>query len=502
MRIFRTLLIAALLAAPAWAEPAAPLDQILTRFDSVTQALYQDSGVPGMSVGVLHQGKVVYLKNFGYRQAGGTLPVDANTVFQVASCSKPITSTAIAALVGKEKLSWDDRIERYLPAFKLMDPWISSHLSFRDMLSHHSGLPFEAGDILENLGFDRETILHRLRLLPVAYEFRVGYAYSNFGFTAGGEAAAKAVHLSYETMMDQELFKPLGMTSTSARFEDYEKASNKATSHFLSKGKAIPTIRMPQAQSPAGGVSSSMNDMLTWAQLHLAKGRHDGQQFIPEAALAQTYRIHSLSSNNPADFSGSGFYGLGWGIAYDHKGRLRLSHSGAFLLGVRSSVTLLPQEELAVVVLCNGFPTALPEALPVTLLDLYDGGEGQLAQARSVSAQVQKMFLGMMEKRVVVGRQSKSAPPLPLATYEGQFSNEFFGDATVRGQGSKLTIQLGRETFPLRHLDRDTFFVEVETAKFEDLQSFLVQFVLDGQGQVNGFHQQGLADVFPWFAKK
>jgi CubicO group peptidase (beta-lactamase class C family) len=502
MRYLFTILILFLVARPTTAQPAEPMESLLPRFESLAQQLFSESLVPGMAIAVVYRGEVAYLRGFGVRQAGDNQPVDGNTVFQLASCSKPITSTALAALVSQGTISWDDKIREAFPEFELEDPWISSHLTYSDMLSHHSGLPEAAGDILENIGFEREDILHRLRYLPGAYDFRAGYAYSNYGFTAAAEAAARASGTSYEDLMERVLFEPLGMASTSARFEDFQKAPNRVSSHSIEGGKAYPTLRMPQAQAPAGGISSSARDLTRWLKLHLAKGVNDDRVLISEKALAETYHIHSVTGSNPANFSASGYYGLGWIPSFDVKARLKLSHSGAFVLGIRSSVTLLPEEELGIVVLTNAYPTALPEALSHTFLEMYDGRPADIVSARQVNEAVMKMLNAMFGSGYSVPRSAKPSPGLPLPQYLGRYTNRFYGTAVVR-QGSRgLILDLGLKTFSMRHLVRDTFLVEVPVRTFEDLVPFEIQFVLDGKGEVRGFRQNGLAPPEPWFVKE
>lgn len=477
------------------------METLLARFEAIAVDLFQESGVPGMAVAIVHQGEVVYLKGFGERTAGSGQMVDPDTVFQLASCSKPITSTALAILAGQTKIAWDDRVHHRLPELELTDPWVTENLTYRDLLSHRSGLPEAAGDILEGLGLGREEILGKLRHLPAAYPFRAGYAYSNYGFTAAGEAAARASGLSYEEMMERTLFAPAGMTSTSARFEDYQQAPNRSSSHRIEDGKAYPTVRMPQAQAPAGGVSSSARDMATWLRLHLGRGVLDGRRLAPETELAQTYQVHSLASNNPATFSGSGYYGLGWGVSYDSQGRLRLSHSGAFLMGVRTVSTLIPEDEVGIVVLTNAFPTAIPEALSAVFFRLYDGDDADLAFARQVNLAVlgvlDSMFQGYSLPRV-----PEALPARALASYVGDYSQSYFGEAAIRRSGSSLSLSLGKKSFPLQHLNGDVFLVQVPARTYEDLTPFEIQFVADGAGRVIGFRQNGLAPAEFWFPRK
>lgn len=502
MKSVSRLLLPLLLLTPAAAEPVQPLGQILPKFEKLAEELFAESGVPGMAVAIVYDGKPVFLKGFGSPKAGSGKSVDIDTVFQIASCSKPMTSTAIAVLASQGKLTWDDRIQKVYPGFALSDAWVSQHLTYRDLLSHRSGLPEFAGDILEDLGISQESILMRLRSLPTAYDFRAGYAYTNFGFTTAGVAAAKASGTTYEAMMTETLFGPAGMSSTSAAFEDFQNNPNHASTHRLVDGKAVPTVRQPQAQAPAGGISSNAKDLARYMQLHLERGKLDGETLVSEEALAQTYRVHSLAANNPATFSASGYYGLGWGVAYDQLGRLRLSHSGAFSLGTRSSITMLPQEGIGIAVISNAFPSALPEALSMSFLNMYDGRDVSLEQAREINQKVVATLTGMLEHSYQKPNLKNPSPALPLHRYAGRFDNDFFGTADIAVEGQSLTLKLGRKSFPLEHLDRDVFLAQPDAKTFEDLGPFEVQFATDGSGALTGFRLTELAGGPTWFTKR
>jgi CubicO group peptidase (beta-lactamase class C family) len=493
-------LIFLLTASVTWAEPARPLSEMLPEFEKAVQTLHEQSGVPGLAVGIVYRGKVVYLKGFGVRKAGTSMAVDSDTVFQVASCSKPITSTALASLVGKGVIKFDQPVSSKLPEFKLQDSWTTSQVAFADLLSHRSGLPALAGDHLENLGLERDDILGRLQYLKPGYPFRAGYAYTNFGFTAAGEAAARASHTDFPTLLEQELFQPLGMNSTSARLADYENATNRAFTHQLDNGKAVVTHREPDAQAPAGGVSSTVRDLSHWMLLHLKKGEWQDRQLIPSEALGQTYQIHSVTSNNPANFSSKGFYGLGWGIAYDDHGHLKLSHSGAFNLGVRSSVTLIPQEEWGVVVLSNASPSALPESISAVFEKMYNTGTVDLAFGHMVQEKVTESLTAMNAVPASEKSPAPGQPALALESYTGHYPTDYYGDSQVVLKSGSLVFNIGKKQFPLTHLYRDTFIAKVQPHTFEDLVNFQLQFCLNTEGKVIGFHQSGLQGP-GWFGK-
>jgi hypothetical protein len=139
--------------------------------DLVLQTLAR-TGIPGLSIAITNSEKVVYLKGFGVRQVGKSEPVDPDTVFELASMSKPIASTVVAALVGDGLVGWDDLIIRHLPDFAMDDSWVTSQTTLRDMFCHRSGLPDHAGDMLEDIGYDRPEVLHRLRYMIPDSSFR------------------------------------------------------------------------------------------------------------------------------------------------------------------------------------------------------------------------------------------------------------------------------------------------------------------------------------------
>jgi len=169
-----------------------PIGPLLQQIETYVQDAMQKTGVPGVAVAVVYHDKVVYMKGFGMRKAGHQAPVNADTIFQLASVSKPIASTVVAALVGDHEVDWDDRIIDLDPEFKLSDPNVTEQVTIRDLLSHRSGLPTSAGDALEDLGFTRPEILHKMRLLPLPGTFRKTYRYK-FWITEGAIAAAKHV---------------------------------------------------------------------------------------------------------------------------------------------------------------------------------------------------------------------------------------------------------------------------------------------------------------------
>jgi CubicO group peptidase (beta-lactamase class C family) len=437
----------------------------LPELEILTTELLKKTGVPGLAIAVVHQDQLIYAKGFGVREVGKPDGVDADTVFQLASVSKPLGSTVVAALVGDRLLKWDDRIIDHDPAFQMHDPAVTAALTIRDTYSHRSGLPDHAGDLLEDMGYDRAEVLRRLRFIPTRNNFRSHYAYTNFALTEGAVAAAKAAGKPWDVLSEDRLYRRLNMAATSSRLSDFLARPNRTRGHVSIDGRWVAKYqREPDAQSPAGGASSSVNDMARWMRLHLSGGTFNGEPIISAEALAETYQPHMVLNAHPIKPAAEryGFYGLGWNVDYDELGRVRLGHSGAFLLGAATAVSLVPADRLGIIVLTNAQPLGLPEALAQTFIDLATFGKVQ----RDWYALFHPYFVEMaLEGHSPIDYAKSPAsrtPALPNVVYLGTYENDFYGKLEILALDGKLMMRQGlkKSAYPLTHYDRDTFYYE------------------------------------------
>src|SRR6266496_2967824 len=463
--LFNVLELSAAAAAEKSHVTSAQVDNAVREVEKLAQKQIQENALPGLAIAVVFQDKVVYAKGFGVRDATTKLPVDADTVFQLASLSKPIGSTVVADLVGEGKITWESKLSVLDPTFEMFDPWVTREITIRDMYAHRSGLPAHAGDLLEDLEFTRAEILYRLRYQHPDSSFRSHYAYTNFGMTEGGIAAAKAYGLEWEDAAAQKLYKPLGMTSTSSRYADFVARPNKALGHVRVDGKWVQKFkRDPGTESPAVGVSSSVNDLTKWMRLQLANGKFDGRQIVDEKALAETHHPQMLTGFNPFTQMPT-FYGLGWNVSYDQQGRLHLNHSGAFAVGAATHVNLVPGEQLGIVVLTNAYPIGIAEALGTTFLDIALYGK----PTQDWLVLFKQGFSNPAAIGTVLGFDYSKPPGSPSpasknSAYLGRYANDFFGDISIIEKDAGLTIVQGpkNKTFAMKHYDRDTFTYETE----------------------------------------
>jgi CubicO group peptidase (beta-lactamase class C family) len=410
--------------------------------------------VPGLSVAVVAGDQVVYLKGFGVRRIGGGAPVTPDTVFQLASVSKPVASTVVAGLVGRGVVRWDARIAALIPGFRMSLPATTANVTVRDMLCHRSGLPEFAGDVLVDVGFSRHELMLRTRFIALEAPLRTHYAYSNVGYTIGAAAAARPTDIAWEDVSEAILYQPLRMRSTSSRYADFLDAGNRADPHVRSGSTWVPRIppNDDDAESPAGGVSSSARDMASFLRLQLRNGQFEGRTVIAPRALDET-RIPQIST-------GSGSYGLGWNVGTDSAGRLRLNHSGAFNSGAATVITFYPTEDVGIVVLTNSFPIGLPEALAEGFSDLIFKGAIQRDYVSLFGEFYAHFWQSIIDQYPLYPPPPVPAPPArPLAYYVGTYASDLYGAAEVVRTVQGLAVRLGpkRVTYPLHHYSGDLF---------------------------------------------
>ncbi len=442
----------------------ANLDKAIAELEKQAQEQIDTGALPGFAIAVVFQDKVVYAKGFGVREVGKPETIDADTVFQLASVSKPIGASVIAGLIGDGKITWDSKLSDLDPTFEMYDPFVTREITIRDMYTHRSGLPPHAGDKLEDLGFDRAQVLHALRYQKPYSSFRTHYEYTNFGMTEGAVAAAMAYDLDWADASEQKLYKPLGMNSTSSRYKDFEARANKAVNHVLVDGKwAHKFQRDPDAQSPAGGVSSSVNDMTKWMRMQMSGGKFESKQIVPAEPLAQTQFPQMITGVSRSTGMPT-FYGLGWDVNYDAEGRARLTHSGAFALGAATRVILVPAEQLGIVILTNSEPKGIAEGLAQNFMDNALYGKVTLDwMALYVQAFKDPTVIGLEKYGDYTKPPAPGTPALKNEAYVGTYGdNKLVGDIQVVEQDGKLALVIGpkKMTFPLTHYDRDIFTYE------------------------------------------
>lgn len=428
------------------------------RLPAIVREVMERSGVPGVAVAVVHRDRLVMAEGYGVRDVVRGGDVTADTVFQLASISKSLGASAVAAAIGTGRLSWDTPAAPLLPGFALADPWVSQRVTIGDLYSHRSGLPGEIGNDLDAMGFDQQTIFERVRLAPLA-PFRISYAYSNFGLSAGAMAAANASAMSWQELTRALLFTPLGMNRSTFREAEFRRMENTSALHQKVAGRWIPgPMRHTDGLAPGGGASSSVNDMARWLRMMLSDGRFEGRTVVAAAPLKAMQTLQIRTGGDPASRIEGYGYGIMMTIADDEP--LAWSHAGDFLEGGSTQFYLFPDLNLGIIVLSNGWPAGVPQAVIAAFDDLVRYGRTTRDWFQLFSKAVEPLTTPTFS---IDGQRRPDSPVAarPLTSYVGSYRNTYVGDGRVTLEAGQLVLALGPRGVSrrrLRHWSGDVFF--------------------------------------------
>ncbi|MDI9239436.1 serine hydrolase [Lysobacter sp. LF1] len=405
--------------------------------------------LPGLALGVVEDGRVVYTRTAGERVEGEGARIDAQTLFKVASNTKSMTTATLARLVDAGKLRWDDPVAKWLPQFRMYDPWVGENMQVRDLLIHDSGLRAGAGDLMlwpEPNAFTRADIIHGLAYLKPQRSFRSGYDYDNLMYILAGEVAAAAGGAPYETLVRREVFEPLGMTRCQVGQWSRTEVGNVAQPHMRQGGRNVPVrsdgdVVPASTMDPAGGVRCSLDDMLRWVTAWLTSQGGTAQwlsQTQREALWAPQMPMPISRRMREWDSSHFSAYGYGWRLA-DVDGVFKVSHTGT-LMGMYSAVTMLPDKGVGFVLMINGEGEDARTVLNQALVKLYTRPGAGLDAAH---------YAALLEKEDAATPASEKAPDTSarraatareLSSRLGVYRDPWFGEVRLcpEGEGVRL----------------------------------------------------------------
>ena len=453
--------------------------------------------VPGITIAIVKDGKLVLAKGYGVRKLGDAAPVDENTMFGIGSNTKAFTSAALASLVDAGKISWDDKVYERLKGFQMYDPYVSHEMTIRDLLTHRSGMGLGEGDLLfwPHTTFTRDDIIYRLRFMKPDSSFRSHYAYDNLMYIAAGQIIPAVTGKPWEEYIREKILLPLGMKTTNLSTTAFKPGDDYASPHSKVDGKlqSIPFQDLDNA-GPAGAINSSVAEMAKWITLLLNHGKFPGrdERLFSEAQSREMWTAQTLTpiggGESPLAALRPKFsaYALGWGVR-DYHGRKLVGHSGG-VSGFVTRVMLVPEENLGIVILTNAEEGGAFESILFHVLDSYFGlpptewttafkiaHEQEAKEAQEAMAQSDK------------GRASNSKPSLPLEKYAGVYNDAWYGPITIKQESSGLVFSMDhtpKAVADLQHWQYDTFKAHWRDRTIED--AFLT-FTLNPDGSIEHF---------------
>ena len=493
-------LISAALAFPAQSQT------LPTDLDSYVQKVMKEFEVPGIALAIVKDGKPLLTKGYGVRTIGKPEKVDEHTLFGIASNTKAFTATSIGILVEEGKLEWDAPVIRYLPWFRLSDPYVTQELTIRDLLVHRSGLGLGAGDLLwwPTSTYDRKEIAKRLQFIPLKTSFRSAYAYDNVLYLIAGEVIEAVSGQTWEDFVASHILAKVGMTESNVRHAEAGSGGNVATTHARVDGVVRPIAPFTSDNTnPAGGINTSATDIAKWMSVQLDSGRIAGgtRLFSPRT----TYQLWSIVTPIPiggippglemlsplrSNFNG---YALGFGVR-DYRGYKLVSHTGG-LPGYVSRVSMIPQLGLGVAVLTNQESGEAFESITWHVLDHFiQGAHTDWLAGFKKLHDMSEQRIAASDANTAAHRDSLSHPSLPLASYAGTYNDPWYGDITIRLEQGKLIMQFDHTPSllgDLEHWQYDTFI-----ARWRDHElraDAFITFSLNPDGSISQARMQAVS---------
>jgi CubicO group peptidase (beta-lactamase class C family) len=498
--------------------------------DSLAERARRAFDVPGIAVCVIKDGRVIHSRGYGVRSLNTGQPVDENTLFGIASNSKAFTTAALGMLVDEGKLSWDDKVRKFIPEFKLFDPYVTEEFTIRDLLCHRSGLGLGAGDLMffpDGSDFTIPDILHNLQFLKPVTSFRSQYAYDNNLYIVAGEVVARASGMSWVDFIEKRILRPLGMTHSAATFNLLRDSSDVIDGHSRVEGKVQVIVRhRGEVDNAAGGIYSCISDLSKWVLLHLSHGKYgpDSVRLFSEAVLRERWTPQTiLPVGGPGPYNTHfAAYGLGFGLS-DVKGYRQISHTGG-LEGMVTQITMIPELRLGIIVLTNAEEGGAFSAITNQIKDSYFGISGtdrvaEYAAARRMQLDFAKKITDSIWKEVdrvsgaggagkggtggaggavsgAGGAVSGAVRAVDWSIYTGVYRDNWLGEVTIsvkNGRGwldSKRSPRLTGELLPYKG---NSFIVKWRDRSM-DADAYVI-FSLDERGIATGIKMKPVSPL-------
>jgi len=425
--------------------------------------------VPGLAVGVVRNGEVIYAGGFGWRDIEQDLPVTPQTLFGIASCTKPFNTLLTGMLVNDGILDWDQPVKELVPEFELWDDYTTRHITLRDMATHRSGLPRHSATWV-NSSKCRSELFGALKHLEPTAELREHYQYNNLMYMASGHICGLVTGHTWEELVQARILDPLQMDETVFTEQDMRDGGDFALGYDW-RGEGFESthgyVELPlprkQAVAPAGGIISNVDDMLQWLSLQLSDGHRAGELLISpyqlqamHAPQATMMRMRNNSATTPLSVMG-----LGWKIE-PYRGHYLVAHEGV-IGGYSAEVALLPDQGIGVVVLSNAHLTPAPAIVRMLacdrLLGLDPSGGGQGILSRVVAARSQTTVTAGDTQAAAIDhlRVAGTKPSHALADYCGIYSHPAYGEAFITESEGVLWLDFHRLHMPLDHYHYEIF---------------------------------------------
>ncbi len=330
---------------------AAYLDQFEQEFEQGMN----DKRIPGASVVIVKDGRVVYQKGFGVKEKGKSDPVNEHTVFRLGSVSKGFASVLTGVLVEDGVVEWEQPVSDYLKEFKLSDPEQTRRVEVQHLLSHTSGLPRHAYTNLVEDGLTLDRIIPRFERVPLIAKEGEQIAYQNAAYSVIEKVLEVQADTDFHSLLSERIFSPLEMNQASASYESILQSDNKALPHVYhsrSRGRVpISISRKYYNAVSSGGINASASDMGKWLLLLTGNAPDVISKETLNGMFTPLANINNRRFSRHWDGVNRSHYGMGWRVLDNHG--QKIVYHGGYVNGYRSEIAFAPEDGVGICILIN-----------------------------------------------------------------------------------------------------------------------------------------------------
>lgn len=475
------------------------------KLDQLVEKTLKTFDIPGISVGILKDGKIVYAKGHGVRSLTNKKDMNENTLVGVASNSKGFTCFALAMMVDAGKLNWDDKVRKHIPEFQLYDAWVTQEFTVRDLVTHRSGMALGAGDLMffpEGNDFNVSDVINNVKYLEPETSFRSQFAYNNNMFIIAGEVLKRVSGLSWEEFIETKIMNPVGMNNSKASYNRVTNRTNIIDAHTRTEGKVLQIPHdWSETANAAGGIVSNVKDMLTWANFLMNDAvTSEGKRLLSANQFHELWQLQMPLKVGKNDAYNSNFrgYGLGWFVTDVKGGHKQVYHTGG-LLGTVTQFTMIPDLDLGIIVLTNQMNGNAFNTITNTIKDSYLGYEDRnwlktYGDKNKNFLQFNDSIKASVYTKVALAKTNTNLPkPNQIV---GTYSDDWFGDVVISFDANKYTIKSKRSSDIVGELlpyNQTTYVAKWNNRSFD--ADVFVNFIFNEKGNATSATMKYVAPI-------
>lgn len=441
------------------------------KIEAYIDSVLRKDRMAGCAVGVIKDGEIILNKGFGYRDVENKVKCDAQTLFAIGSCSKAFTAALLASLRDENKFDWEKPIKQYVPYFGMKDKFADEQINGVDICTHRSGLP-RHDLIWYRSTLSRRELVERIKYMEPNKPFRTTWQYNNYMFLTAGVVAEEITGEKWEDLVQKRFFDRLGMKQSKIHFEDFMASTNKAIGYKEEKKQMVKTAYANiDAVGPAGSIVSTSTDMIEWMRMFLNKGKKGEEQVISAAQVNYLLSPKMVMEEENNEFKQRS-YALGWMVA-QYKGKTIVEHGGN-IDGFSADVTMLPEENMGIVVLSNKDGSSVPSLVSMYIADRlldfeeYDWYEEKMGKIKRMAEEMAEKQMAAEKNRSKTKdtpakkNPAKKGPLHDLKDYAGEYKDAAYGTLKIVFEGGQLSAIYNGMNMKMQHDMYETFAASFE----------------------------------------